>query len=296
LHEAVAERLGGRVVEAVTQTGGFSPGAAARLRSAEGSRAFVKAVGPTPNSGSPDIYRAEIRVAAALPASTPAPRLLESYDRDGWVALLFEDVAGTMPAQPWDADELDRVLKALARLAESLTPSPVGPPGAAERLAGTFQGWRRLLEAGPAELDRLDPWARRHLPELAALEEHWRAAVAGDTLAHCDLRADNLLLTPDEVFVVDWPWACVAASWFDLMFMLPSVHMQGGPAPETIFDDHPVAEGADPEAVTTVLAALTGFFVHAALQPPPPGMPTLRAFQAAQGRTALAWLKTRWPY
>jgi hypothetical protein len=30
-----------------------------------------------------------------------------------------------------------------------------------------------------------------------------------------------------------------------------------------------------------------------ALDPPPPGIPTVRAFQAAQGEVALAWLKER---
>jgi hypothetical protein len=35
-------------------------------------------------------------------------------------------------------------------------------------------------------------------------------------------------------------------SWFDLVAMLPSVHMQSGPLPETIFHDHPVAQTAHP--------------------------------------------------
>ena len=46
LRQAVEQRLGGRVVEAVTQPGGFSPGVAARLKTATGKRAFVKAAGP----------------------------------------------------------------------------------------------------------------------------------------------------------------------------------------------------------------------------------------------------------
>jgi hypothetical protein len=33
--------------------------------------------------------------------------------------------------------------------------------------------------------------------------------------------------------------------------------------------------------------------VRQSRQPHPPGLPTLREFQAAQGRTALAWLKIR---
>jgi len=48
-----------------------------------------------------------------------------------------------------------------------------------------------------------------------------------------------------------------------------------------------------PASIPGRLAALTGFFVGQSRQPPPPGLPTLREFQAAQGRTALAWLKIR---
>jgi aminoglycoside phosphotransferase (APT) family kinase protein len=296
LRGAVEVRLGGRVVEAVTQPGGFSPGVAARLKTATGKRAFVKAVGPEPNPESPDIHRAEARIAASLPGGVPAPRLLGSFDEDGWVALLFEDIEGRQPAQPWVAAELAMVLEALAGLAAALTPSPIDAPTVADRFGEDFQGWRRLVESerrGDDSLAGLVPWARRHLADLAALEAGWGAAAEGASLVHADLRADNLLLAGDRVVVVDWPWACLAASWFDLVAMLPSVRMQGGPLPEALFSDHPVARTANPEAVTAVLAAVTGFFVRQSRQPPPPGLPTLREFQAAQGRAALAWLKTR---
>jgi hypothetical protein len=92
LRQAVEQRLGGRVMEAVTQPGGFSPGVAARLKTATGKRAFVKAVGPVPNPESPGIHRAEARIAASLPEGTPAPRLLGFIDQDGWVLLMFEDI------------------------------------------------------------------------------------------------------------------------------------------------------------------------------------------------------------
>ncbi|WP_204018226.1 aminoglycoside phosphotransferase family protein [Sphaerimonospora thailandensis] len=294
LRLAVERHLGDRVTEAVTQCGGFSPGVAARLRLAGGGRAFVKAVGPRPNPHSPGFHRAEARVAAALPADVPAPRLLASFDRDGWVVLLFEDVEGRMPAQPWVPGELSLVLDALAGLAEALTPAPVDVPSAAERFDDQFRGWRRLA-AGDGDLAAaLDPWAVRHLPRLADLEESWGRVAEGATLAHADLRADNLLLTADSrVLVVDWPHACLAAPWFDLLGMLPSVTMQGGPPPATVFDDHPIAKHADPDAVTAVLAAMTGYFLQRGLLPPPPGLPTLRAFQLAQGRAALEWLRQR---
>ena len=100
LRAEVERQLGGRVTEAVTQLGGFSPGVAARLRLDNGQRAFVKAVGQI-NPESPGIHRAEARIAAALPDGTPAPRLLGTVDADGWVILILADIEGRMPAQPW---------------------------------------------------------------------------------------------------------------------------------------------------------------------------------------------------
>ncbi|TYB42540.1 aminoglycoside phosphotransferase family protein [Actinomadura chibensis] len=285
--------LEGRVVEAVSQPGGFSPGVAARLLLDDGRRAFAKSVGPEPNPDSPGIHRAEARIAAALPASAPVPRLLGALDRDGWVTLVFEDVDGRHPRDPWSDADLGRVLGALGELASAMTPSPVDAPTLAERFGGAFRGWR-ILAADPGRaLAGLDPWARTNLARLAALEAEWEDAAAGTTLAHADIRADNVLLTADRVVVIDWPWACLAAPWFDLLAMLPSVRMQGGPPPDDVFAAHPLGRDADAEAVTRVVAALAGFFVEQGLRPPPPGLPTLRDFQAAQGAEALTWLRRR---
>ncbi len=295
LRAEIERQLGGRVVAAATQPGGFSPGVAARLRLDNGSRAFVKAVGDI-NPESPDIHRAEARIAAALPASTPAARLLGSIDADGWVILMLEDIDGWMPAQPWRPDELARVLAALADLAEALTPAPMQAPPAATRFGQLGRGWQLLAQgrlARPDDLAGTDPWAREHLDDLVALEERWPQAIRGNSLAHGDTRADNILLTPDKVVFVDWPWACLAAPWFDLVGMLPSVVMNGGPAPQDVLAAHPLARDADPDAVTAVVGALAGMWTYLGRQPDPPGLPTLRAFQRAQGAVALDWLKLR---
>jgi hypothetical protein len=69
--------------------------------------------------------------------------------------------------------------------------------------------------------------------------------------------------------------------------------MQGGPDPEATFAAHPLAADADPRAVTTALAAWTGYLVSGSRRPPPPGLPTLRAFQHGQGLVALDWLRRR---
>jgi len=283
------------VIRAVTQPGGFSPGVAARLLLTDGRRAFVKAVGDI-NPDSPDIHRAEARIAAALPVSAPAARLLASLDRDGWVILIFEDVDGRMPFQPWQQAELSRVLDAMADLALTLTPAPIEAPTAASRFRYLGRGWQQLAataSAADGDVDGLDPWARAALDDLAGLETGWAAATEGTTLAHGDVRADNILLAPDRVVFVDWPWACVAQPWFDLVTMLPSVALNGGPPPESVIATHPVTRDADPGGVTAVVAALAGMFTYLGRQPDPPGLPTVRAFQRAQGETALAWLKAR---
>jgi aminoglycoside phosphotransferase (APT) family kinase protein len=290
----VEERLGGQVVEAATQPSGFSPGLAVRVRLGDGRRAFVKAVGPEPNPDSPGIHRAEARTMAVLPRSAPAPRLLWSLDRHGWVALAFEDVDGVHPALPWRPGELRRVLDMVADLAA--TPAPPGLPPVAERLHDTFTGWRDLAAASAAgddDLAGLDPWAVRHLRRLAGLEAGWPAGAEGRTLLHLDLRADNLLLTPTRVVAVDWPYASIGAAWVDLVLLLPSVTMQGGPDPEPTFAAQPVAAGADPLTVTAALAAFAGFLLAGARLPSPPGLPTLRAFQLGQGVVALEWLRLR---
>ncbi|MFF1380122.1 phosphotransferase family protein [Streptomyces sp. NPDC058308] len=287
--------LGAAVAEAVTQRGGFSPGVAARVRLADGRRAFVKAVSAEANPGSPRLHRAEARNSAALPAAVPVPRFLACYDDGAWVALAFEDIQGRQPQVPWRGDEFARVLQAVDALSRDLTPAPVAAPTAAEAVAGIFRGWERLIEQGAGADERLDPWIRRNLPALAELAAPWSEFASGDTLAHGDLRADNMLLTPDgdRVVFVDWPHALRAAPWFDLLLMLPCVRAQGGPDPEEVFTTQRVGAEADPRGVTATLAGLAGYFVRQSLQPAPAGLPTLRAFQAAQGAAAVAWLRTR---
>ncbi|GAA3135239.1 hypothetical protein GCM10010521_21490 [Streptomyces rameus] len=295
VRDAVAEVLGAPVVRAVTQNGGFSPGVAARVRTAAGRTGFVKAVSAEANPHSPGLHRKEARNAAALPATVPAPRLLGSYDDGTWVALVFEEVTGRQPQVPWRPAELRRVLDAVTVLARTGTPSPLDAPPVAEELADDFSGWRRLLDGEAGDVrGRLGEWAADRLPVLAALEAGWAEGASGDTLAHADLRADNVLLTADGgVVFVDWPHALRAAPWFDLLVLLPCVRAQGGPDPEEVFTAHPLGRAADPEAVTAALAALAGYFLRGSLNPAPPGLPTLRPFQRAQGDAALAWLRRR---
>ncbi len=187
------------------------------------------------------------------------------------------------PARPWGAADLEKVLAALDELAEALTPAPIPGPAIADHFAGDFAGWRYLAQS--ADQHRLDPWSRAHLDELAALESGWAAHAAGDTLLHTDIRADNLLLTGDgRVTVVDWPHACRGAAFVEPLLFAPSVAMQGGPELGDLLGMSQAGRAAGRPSVVAVLCAVAGYLTRQALQPPPPGLPTLRAFQAAQGR------------
>ena len=293
VRNAIERICGGAVSEALTQPGGFSPGVAARVRCANGTRCFVKAVSAEANPDSPVIHRAEAAVLAGLrPLITdgrlPAPRLWGTVDLPPWFALVTDLVDGYQPAVPWQDSELKRVLAAVDQLADTLTPAPVGVATFAEKHAANFSGWRTLAAQPPG--DELDPWSRTHLSDLAALEATWVRYAAGSTLLHCDIRADNLLLTDSRVVFVDWPGACRGAAFLDLVWFAPSVTMQGGPEPGKLLARTRTGSAVSREALTAVVCALAGFFTEHALRPPPPGIPGVRAFQAAQGEVARRWL------
>ena len=164
----IGRLLGGTVVRAVGQPGGFSEGLAARVVLADGRRAFVKAASTAAAPAAAAFHRREIQIASRLPAGVPAPRFLDACDDGVWVALAFEEIDGRLPAQPWRRDELDRVLAALGDLAALLTPSPLPPHVLAVPRLG---GWRALTgdPTAAARLAGIAPWAAGRLEELASL-------------------------------------------------------------------------------------------------------------------------------
>ena len=177
-----------------------------------------------------------------------------------------------------------------------LTPSPL--PAAVAGTAGTafapdVHGWKRLRDEQPSQLDRVDAWSRRHVAALASIEETVGSALAGDTLLHMDVRADNILFTPDRTWFVDWPLARVGPAWMDAVSFAATVPMHGGPPPEDVASMHFAFHEADSDAVTASVVATAGYFTYKALQSPVPGQPTLRAIQDAQGAVAREWAARR---
>jgi len=290
LRAEIESTLGSAVIEAVGQRGGYGPSLAARCALADGRRVFIKAVSPAQNPDSPVMSRREARIARRLPANAPAPALLHTLDDGEWVTLVFDEVDGRHPREPWEPDELDRVFAAIRALGELQPMRPMRT--VAQQYGAMFTGWRTLARDAPDAV--ADHWLRAHLGELAAVEARWEDVSVGAGIIHGDVRSDNVLFTADDrVVFVDWTSTCTGASWLEVLLMLPSVALEGGGEPETVLARAGLA-ALDRDTQLPVVAALAGYFAEQGRLPDPPGLPTLRPFQRAQGEVANAWLRRLW--
>ena len=291
---AIDASLGSPVATVSPRTGGFSPGPAAVVTCADGGRAFVKAVGTSLNPDTPRLLRAEAAVTVGMPASLPVPALrahVEWADGDDeWVALIFEEFDGASAPLPWTAGNAATVVEGLAVLACAGTPCPVSDlPTMVERAGVPLSAWAELAVNPPADLE---PWEAGRLDWLGAVPDRLAAAgwLAGDTLVHGDLRADNLLLGPDgSVAFVDWAWGARGADWVDTVLFALDAATQGGVDPEWLVSRTGLVGAADPRQVTDLVLAMTGMWARGMRLPAPPGLPTLRPFQRAFHDAALAW-------
>lgn len=225
-----------------------------------------------------------------LPPSLPVATLIGVVDDGDWVALVTEWIAGRNP-DATSASDVGRLLHLVQIVASQLAPARLLP--FAEAHPDLLGNWVKLDDDPPPELDA---WSRQHLAELAGLDLLAPTASSGPSLVHADVRTDNVVLAAAGRHLdvmVDWPAACVGADWIDLLGLLPALHLDGGPPPAEVFDHHPLGRAADPAAVDAVLASITGYFVRQSFLPPPPGIPTVRAFQRAQGAIARRWLAER---
>lgn len=296
LHRHIGDLLGSQVVAAGSVTTGFSNGYAGPLTLADGRRAFAKVIAGSGNPEGAELYHQEIRVTARMPATAPTPRLLDGFEvdlaGDRWVGLLLTHIDGGPPdlARP---GELDRVIDLTMELAE-LDPCPIDGLPAMTNDAAVFDSWRGL-DRGLAGLESYGEWLSENFDRLVQTAAGWPEAAAGTALLHGDLRLDNMVMTADAGYAVDWPSARIGAPWVDALLMLPALALvPHGPAPEAVVARHPLLAALDPDALDAVLVAALGYFVTRSLLPPPPALPTVRQFQRAQAEVILDWLQRRW--
>ncbi|MBV6695651.1 phosphotransferase [Kitasatospora aureofaciens] len=293
----VEQRLGGAASSGPSAGGGFTPGFAAVVQG-QHSTQFVKAIDGSTYPGLADNYRREAEINAALPVGVPAPRIRWVHEApDGWVVLGIDAVTGArMPADPWQPAELAAVLAACSRTAELLAePDDKLLDQGLRPLSDevTFESWRQAA-AGLVATDALPAWfPPRLVAPLAELESTWIEATAGNSVLHHDLRRDNLLLDQvNQVWICDWNWPCLGASWLDSTLLLATAHADGHDA-TGLFIDYPPARDVDAEQLDAALAGLCGYFLFSGTQPAPTGSPALRHHQTWCGEVVLRWLAQR---
>lgn len=283
----VERELGSTVVAAHDQIGGFSPGPAARLVTASGRRAFVKAVGSGPNPLSPSILRQELEALRRLPSGRWRPELFAAYDDGEWIGLLLQDVEGRQP-KVWTEPDVRVVFDALTELSGALSEVP-WPEAARLVEREHFAGWSRIADQRPGDLPA---WVPDRLPELIALEQAAPKVLNGDSLVHFDIRRDNLLITDEGTVVfLDWAWTCRGAVWADVV--LTAFDLPSGLDPEALLVRHPLTATVDPDAITTVVASFAGMLTAASRQSPPPGLPTVREYQRSVAGLLVDWTGRR---
>lgn len=278
-------RCGSNVVDAVSQTSGFTPGFASVLTCADGTRHFVKAASWQAQKAFAGAYREEANKVAALPPGVAATRLLWVHDDAEWIVLGFEHVTAQSPRRPWRQVDVEACLAMLAETAALLTPAPAGLKlaGFADELADWPQAWDYCLAT----------YVLDHGADAAALAARFGEVCGGDTLVHTDVRDDNLLLTADDrVLLCDWNWPVAGAAWLDSLLLLIGPRGDGLDV-EELLARHPTFAEVSTEAVDIVLALLTGYFLKHADAPVPSSSPHLRDHQLWQGEVCWEWLCER---
>ncbi|MFC6706005.1 aminoglycoside phosphotransferase family protein [Flexivirga alba] len=272
------QQIGGEIVSVIDCVGGMSPGPAARIRSASGATAFVKACGPELNPITPELLRDEARILAALPGHPSLPRLLDVYDDGEWVALLIEDLPGAVPDVPWSADNLRRasgVLSAVRPVLDEVASEWV--PLATESAPILTDGWKLLAD----RLDQVDPWWAKHHDQLAGYAERAATLIDGKALLHWDVRADNLIFGTDRDVVIDWGQVRRGAPWMDHAMLAMDCAMSGSElSAATFFAQEPALAERDPSDLTSLMAAAAMTFAARSMDDPPPGLPTIPATRA----------------
>ena len=296
----VEATLGAPVMEAREQVGGMSPGCATRLVCADGTRAFLKAVGTELNPHTPVLFRREVMALGLLGRHPLWAGLIASYDDGDWVALLLDDVDGAHPDLTLDAGDgapapadrraVRRDERAGGRPAPSgrrrtdgqalYRPGPTDfgcrPPG----LGGGLRAPPRAA-AGPPPPLGAGPRGPRSRDGVARLADE-----RTDTVVHVDIRNDNLVQrSTGELVFVDWGAFGRGPAWLDPL--VARLERVDSPWFDESLASSPALRAAGDEVVTSWLVGMGTFLAWRAHTAVDVNLPTLAAFRRTESRRFL---------
>ncbi|SEP46492.1 hypothetical protein [Amycolatopsis saalfeldensis] len=213
----------GRILEARTATAGENSPLAAFIRSESGTT-FVK--------GIPADHRRVItqsREAAVTPfVQGISPALLWQFNEAGWTVLGYAYVEGRHADYRPGSPDLDALVHLMTALGKIKIPGDPLFKRAEDR-------WKTYVAT----------------PEEATL-------FAGDTLAHSDWAPDNVLVSADQAWLIDWAWPTLSAPWLDAASWILRLIAAGGHTPreaELTAFRVPAFEASDPDHVDAFAAA-----------------------------------------
>jgi hypothetical protein len=257
-------------------TGGHTPARRWIVTLADGRRAFVKVATDELTAA---WVRDEHLVYSMLRGAAFMPGYVGFSDDGVHPVIALEDLSAALWPPPWTRATVDAVLETLDLVHG--THAPDGLPRADDPHLELRGGWAEVAR----ETDDFlalglcsSQWLERNRPDLQAAAE--AASLGGEALLHFDVRSDNLCFRGDgAAILVDWNWASVGNPWIDVATWLPSLHAEGGPAPED----------AAPAVPPELAALVAGFFSAHAARPALSTAPLVRGLQLRQARTALPW-------
>lgn len=288
----VDDQLGSPVVDTAEQVGGMSPGCATRVTCADGTRAFVKAVGAELNPDTPGLFRREIGVLRHLGEHELWARLLASYDDGAWVALLIEDVEGRHPDFT-DPAELEAVLTGVDRLTDVLQHRDVPPSVDLVDVGHVLATWADSLSSltEAPEATPVPHWLRSDPDDWAGVLRH-QAGLPMPHVAHWDIRVDNLLRRPSGAVVfLDWGAAARGPAWGDPL--LARLERVDEPWFDASAAASPALAEAGQEVVTAVLAGLGAHLAVRSVVAVDVNLPTLNDFRIRESRRMLGAVARR---
>jgi hypothetical protein len=223
LKDAIEARTG-RITDVHIATAGQNSPLAAIIATADG-QVFAK--------GMPSGHRRVItqaREAAVAPlVKDISPALLWHFDEAGWNVLGYQYAPGRHADYATGSPDLDRLVQLMESLSEIEVPDDPGPFKRAE--------------------DRWKPY----------VDDPASASVfAGPVLTHSDWTPDNVLVSPDRAWLIDWAWPTLGAAWTDPACWILRLMASGGHTAseaERQASRLPAFQAADPAQVDLFAAA-----------------------------------------
>lgn len=180
-----------------------------------------------------------INEGKALTVAAPefGPNIIDWIDEEFPILVMEDMSAGYWPAGTgevhWREGDMAALIATLDRLRDvhpetGLTVVPEPPMVWGEILAHP-----NLVQSGLCT----GQWIEKHSPVIEAAGHV--AIEQGRSLVHGDVRSDNLCLYPQgNVRFGDWAHAGIGHPYHDLVTALPTLRLEGGPRPSSVYSDN----------------------------------------------------------